>query len=106
MPSEEIRDRRLELQEIFCNILGSNEVYFQPPNNIKMNYPAIVYKLADIKQVYADDGVYSSRTRYMVTYITDEPESDIVLKLAHIPLTRFVRHYTEDNLYHYVYELY
>ena len=106
MPENDTRDRRLELQNIFCDILGSSNVHYQPPNNIKMDYPAIVYKLADIKPNYADDGVYLSHIRFMATFITDDPESSIVIKLAYLPTARFIRHYVDDNLYHYVYELY
>ena len=42
-------ERRLELHEILCTILGSRNVYFQPPESIKMNYPAIVYGLDDMQ---------------------------------------------------------
>jgi len=30
---------RLELQNLLENILGSRNVYFQPPENLKLNYP-------------------------------------------------------------------
>ena len=106
MPENVTRDRRLELQDIFCDILGSSNVHYQPPNNIKMNYPAIVYKLADIKPNYANDGVYLSHTRYMATFIAKEPDNDVVYKIVNLPTARFIRMYTEENLYHYVYELY
>lgn len=106
MPENDTRDRRLELQDIFCDILGSDNVHFQPPNNIKMNYPAVIYKLSDIKPTYADDGVYLLAPRYMATFISKEPDSGIVFKMAGIKTARFVRHYVDENLYHYVYEVY
>ena len=40
---------RLELHEIFCDILGSRNAYFQPPASVKMNYPAIKYSLSNIE---------------------------------------------------------
>ncbi len=101
-----MRNRRLELREIFRSILKNNNTYFQPPINIRMNYPAIVYKLADIKSVHADNGVYSLAPRYMATLIVSDPDSEMRWKLAKLPTVRFVRHYTEDNLNYYVYELY
>ena len=39
---------RLDLQKIFEDILGSKNVYFQPPESLKMKYPAIRYSLDDI----------------------------------------------------------
>ena len=35
---------RYELHEFLCEILGSRNVYFQPPESVKMKYPAIVYE--------------------------------------------------------------
>ena len=67
-------ERRLELHEILCTILGSRNVYFQPPESIKMNYPAIVYGLDDIDNQYANDGVYLSHRRYSVTVIDKNPD--------------------------------
>ena len=43
-----MRDR-LDLHECLCKILNSNNVYFQPPENVRMNYPAIVYSLGTVK---------------------------------------------------------
>lgn len=39
---------RIDLQYLLENILGSRHVYFQPPETVKMNYPAIVYSLDGI----------------------------------------------------------
>ena len=39
---------RLELDEELVKILGSKNVYFQPPESLKLNYPAIVYSLSNI----------------------------------------------------------
>ena len=40
---------RLDLQKLLVELLGSDNVYFQPPPSVQMNYPAIVYKLDDEK---------------------------------------------------------
>ena len=34
---------REELHELLVSVLGSRNVYFQPPESIRMQYPAIVY---------------------------------------------------------------
>lgn len=101
-----MENRRLQLHEILCDILGARNVYFQPPESVRMNYPAIVYGLDSIENTYADDGVYLSARRYSVTVIDEDPDSLIVDKVALLSQCRFNRPYTKDNLNHYVFELY
>mgnify|MGYP001443613522 CR=1 FL=1 len=97
---------RLELQTLFENILGSRNVYFQPPESVKMKYPAIVYGLDNIENSFADDVVYSSKKKYLVTVIDDDPDSLIVDKVAALPTCRFNRNFQSDNLNHNVFILY
>ena len=97
---------RLALHEILCEALGSRNVYFQPPETIKMKYPAIVYSLDNIQNVHADDGVYLSHRRYSVTLIDKNPDSSTVERLSALPMCQFNRHYTSDNLNHFVFTLY
>ena len=52
-----MRDR-IGLHEILCETLGSKNVYFQPPESVKMNYPAIVYSRSDIENDHANNQVY------------------------------------------------
>lgn len=97
---------RIDLQNILETILGSRNVYFQPPESIKINYPAIIYGLDNIDNTFADDGVYLSHKRYLVTLIDKNPDSTIVDKIAGLPACRFNRHYKSENLNHYVFSLY
>lgn len=98
-------DRRLSLHEILCGILGSRNVYFQPPETIKMKYPAIVYALSDIKSLYANGGVYLSGRKYSVTIVDSDPDSHLVEMVTAMPTCRFDRHYRADNLNHWVFTL-
>lgn len=97
---------RLELQAILKTLLGSDNVYFQPPESLKMNYPCIVYKRDNANTEFADNHPYAHMRRYMVTVIDRNPDSDIPLKVAALPLCRFSRFYTADNLNHDVYNLF
>lgn len=97
---------RLELQAIFEDLLGSRNVYFQPPESMKLSYPAIVYSLSNIENDHADNGVYMSNRQYTATVITKDPDSDLIEKVRWLPLCRFDRHYKSDNLNHYVFSLY
>jgi hypothetical protein len=97
---------RLELQTILETILGTRNVYFQPPTNIQMQYPCIVYSRDTAKTSFADNEAYQSTVRYQVTIIDRNPDSDIPAKVAKLPLCAFDRFFTADNLNHDVYQLF
>lgn len=99
--------RRTDLQALLENILGSKNVYFQPPSSVSMKYPAIVYSLNGIDKKSADDSSYMQKRSYTVTLIDKNPDSELVDSLVRdLSLCRFDRHYKADNLNHYVYTLY
>lgn len=97
---------RLSLHSLLVDLLGSDYVYFQPPESVKMNYPAIVYGLEDIENTHADDRVYLSQKLYWVQLIDKNPDSEFVDMIAHLPTCRFDRHYTSENLNHWRFLLY
>ena len=92
--------RRLKLQTLLEELLGSRNVYFQPPESVKMKYPAIVYGLEDIENAFANDRVYLSKRKYLITVIDEDPDSEIVEKVSQLPACRFNRHFESDNLNH------
>ena len=91
---------RLELHEVLCDILGSRNVYYQPPESIKMKYPAIVYSRNRIDNTFANDSVYTQQKSYSVTVIDEDPDSKIVEAVSKLPTCRFSRHFTSENLNH------
>ena len=97
---------RLELHELLCELLGSQNVYYQPPESIKMSYPAIVYSRNNIRNRYANDLVYNQLLAYAVTVIDEDPDSEIVEKISKLPFSSFDRHYTVDNLNHDTFTIY
>lgn len=98
---------RLQLQALFEELIESKNVYFQPPENVKLNYPCIVYKRGTIgKTEFANDKPYQFKIRYSVTIIDKNPDSVLIEKIASLPMCLFERHYTVDNLNHDVYNLY
>ena len=97
---------RLDLHTLLEEILGTRNVYFQPPESIKMNYPAIVYGLESIRSNHADNGVYLSNRRYMVTLIDKNPDSLFVDEIVKLQSCQFDRHFKSENLNHWVFSLY
>lgn len=91
---------RLDLQAEMEELLGSENVYFQPPASVRINYPAIVYTRSDIDNTFADDSVYMQSHFYEVTVIDEDPDSKIVEAVSKLPTCRFNRHFTSENLNH------
>ena len=97
---------RLELQSKLEELLGSKNVYYQPPASVQMKYPAIVYSRNRIDNRHADDSVYKQAISYTVTVIDKKPDSNVVFEISKLPKCRFDRHYISDNLNHDTFTLY
>ena len=85
---------------------GVENVYFQPPESIKMRYPAIVYSISRVDNRFAENKQYLQFIAYQVIVIDKELDSDIFKKLTRLPLCSFDRSYTADNLNHFVFTIY
>lgn len=95
---------RLQLHELLLTF--TDNVYFQPPTNIKVKYPCIIYKRDYAETEFADNGPYNHTLRYMITVIDQNPDSDIPSRVASMPMTLFTRFFTVDNLNHDVYRVF
>jgi len=98
--------RRLELQALFETLLGTGNVYFQPPTEDEIQYPCIVYQLYKAKSEFADNAPYRITSSYQVTVIDADPDSQIPAKIAALPMCLMNRFFVVNNLNHTVYNLY
>lgn len=99
-------DPRVKLQTILEQVLGSRQVYFQPPEHLKMSYPCIVYHLNDEYVRHANNMAYFQKKRYQITVIDRNPDSTIPDRVRSLPLTSFQRWFASDGLNHFVYNIY
>ncbi len=97
---------RLDLQTMLEKLLGSRNVYFNPPMSLKMKYPAIVYSLDNIENTHANNEVYNQYISYSIILVDANPDSELVSKLSRLPKVRFGNHYIADNLNHWVFTIY
>ena len=97
---------RLELQSLLEKLLGSKNVYYQPPESIKMQYPAIKYSKQIIKSTHANDGKYSMKDCYQLMVIAKLPDNPVIKKLLELPYCSYDRYYVADNLNHDVLTIY
>ena len=97
---------RLELHSVLQELLGSSNVYYQPPESIKMQYDAIRYSKKTIDSKYANDRKYSMIDCYEVIVISRLPDNPAIKKLLSLPYCSYDRHYVADNLHHDVLTIY
>lgn len=98
---------RVALQAILEEAVGPNgKVYFQPPPNVQMVYPCIVYSRDAAFTRFAGNKLYRYVKRYQVTVIDRNPDSEIPDKVMALPLASFERYFAADNLNHDVFTIY
>lgn len=96
---------RLKLHEELCSLLDN--VYFQPPESLKIKYPCVVYKLSTITSRYANNNNYTDEKRYEVILITKDPDDELIKDIYdHFQYCSVNRTFINDNLYHYAYFIY
>lgn len=95
---------RQDLNDLFETLCEN--VYFQPPANVLMAYPAIVYQRDAGDVAYADDIPYRATTQYQVTCISRNPDDGLTDKVTLIPLCKHVRFFAIDGLNHDVFTLF
>lgn len=99
-------DRKAKLHEI---LLQSNPAscWFQPPDNTKLRYPAIVYKRKSANIDYADNISYKRMFLYEIKVFDANPDSAFIdWMLDTFPGIKYVNHYTTEGLNVEVFELY
>lgn len=99
-------DRRIGLHQALVGILGSANVYFDPPETVRLSYPAIIYTRKRIRTNKANDELYNARVAYDVILIDRDPDNTIVGDLLRLQMSSYDRHYVADNLHHDVLTIY
>lgn len=84
----------------------TENVYFQPPPNVQMEYPCIVYQRSTVRTDFADNSPYSRTKRYQVTVIDPDPDSDIPDQVGSLQLCTYDRFFVSDKLNHDVFSLF
>lgn len=97
---------RIELQNTLEKLLGVRHVYYQPPESVKIEYPAIKYSKINIKTNHANNSKYITKQSYQIIVIDSKPDNPVLDKLLKLPYCTYDRYYKADNLNHDVFTLY
>ncbi len=106
MDQQRLDQRSQALQAVFEEILGSRNVYYNPPASVKMRYPAIVFSRSRIEKKNANNRAYMKSHRYEVTVIDGDPDCKYIDEILNLPTCTFDRHFVSDNLHHNTFTLY
>lgn len=91
---------RIKIQAELEELLGSDHVYFQPPESAKLQYPCIIYYLTDIDGFHADNVNYETTFCYEATLVSKNENFDLADRiLKHFPTCAYDGHYVSENLY-------
>jgi hypothetical protein len=98
-------EARLKLHDELTKFLAN--AYFQPPSNIKMAYPCIVYHKRPKSKEHANDRIYKYMQGYQITVITTDADSTIADDLErHFQYCSINNYFVIDNLHHTILNLY
>lgn len=100
------KQSRLKLQTLLENLLGSRNVYFQPPESMKLKYPCIVYNINNGNTLYASNLPYKFDIGYQLTLISDDPDEELREQIAMLPMCSYIRSFKSDDLNHDVFRIY
>lgn len=97
-------DNRLKLQ-LYLEKLCPN-VYFQPPSDMMMRYPAILYSRDTMEKQAADNIGYIRNHRYAIQVMDYDPDSELADRILELPYSTFDRQYVVNGLNHTAINLY
>jgi len=83
------------------------KIYFDPPEDVKMEYPCIVYNFDGVYSRSANNSKnYIKRDQYTITLMSEDPDWSLPEVFMKLPYCHFDRPYIADNLHHWVFSLY
>lgn len=97
---------RTDLHTLLVSLLGSTNVYFQPPESIQLSYPCIIYRRSKIQSDHANNKPYTHRNQYTVTVMDPDPDSTIPDAISDLETAYHDRFYTFNNLNHNIFTIF
>ena len=100
-------NKREELHDKLKKLVGSSNVYFQPPASVQLSYPCVIYSIGEGNAMHADGVLYHYVDSYEVIFIYKKPNVAIIEQvLMTLPMCKMTRAYVIDNLNHYAFRVY
>lgn len=98
---------RIDLHNKLKSLIGNNNVYLQPPENYKLQYPCVLYTPEVGNVTKANNRIYKYDKCYTLTFIYPDFRENIeTIFLSAFEYCTLNRMFVSDNLYHYVFTIY
>lgn len=92
-------DQRVSLQRKLESLGdATHKVYYQPPDDLNIIYPCIIYERSNIKNTSADDAVYQQSYSYNIIVAEQSPVSALVEDVSKLAGIRFLNHYIRNKI--------
>ena len=98
--------KRHALHQEFVSVLGNaSNVYFMPPQDMHLSYPAIVYYVGGGSDSYADNVRFLPRTTFDVTLIEYDPMSAKVDAIRELKHSSYMTSFKKDGLHQHKFKI-
>ena len=98
---------RMQLHKILINLLGSDHAYYDPPENVKLQYPCFIYSDENPYVRNANNRLYTFTRAYNVIYINKNPDNGMTQKMFEaFQYVRAGSSYVTEGLHHYTFDIY
>ena len=98
-------EKRIQLGILLKTLLGSENIYFQPPTNTQLRYPCFLYTLNDLPNKKANNNKYIRNLSFIVTYISKTPDLERIQQIHQSEGFEYQRSYTTEGLNHTVFKI-
>lgn len=96
-----------EVGDLLEGVLGNSNVYFQPPTNIKLKYPCMVYKFVTPKVDRAGNMPYIVTGHWEVHHMYKDPDNSLVEKMLFAsPFVAHDNNIVSEGVYNDYYTIY
>lgn len=92
------------LKDVVGDLVG---VHYQPPQNLQLKYPCVIYEMDGLQNQFADNLPYAQMVRYSVTVMDKTPDSVLWTALLHkFQYVTLENVMNVDGIYHWNFTLY
>lgn len=94
-------DRRQKLHEELKRVTGIKNVYFQPPESIKLKYPCVIYSKQPFRTVRANNTAWINNRPYRVVIVCSDGDNKFAEMLLNgFKYCSYDSRYISNNMYH------
>lgn len=102
----DLEQKRLRLHNKLKSVSGLNNLYYSPPEGMRMKFPCIVYDLAGSPTSHADNLPYARNLEWTIKIFDEDPDSPIASIFFEQPKCRFDRTISADGMIQFIFTLY